>query len=279
MNEFHPHHFGVLNWNAIEFVRMGDLMKKQTLYIFVIMLVLSRIAIACSAPPSISKEDQLATIVASTLTAQPIDFTAIPTFTATSLPTVVNNAVATVSGPFYITTRAQNVNLRTQPGTLFPVSRVMSQGTRLQVLGFSPGGEWVYILNDEGINGWVDKNFVDEFPVEQFPSVEPGDIQRISGRVVDANGLPIRGIGFAIEQTTASKSLRTDSVTDAFGTFYAYLPKNLSGMWTISYISISSTSNAMTPECLADTNACGRPEPISVTVTLPVNTPLNFVWK
>ena len=254
-------------------------MKKQTLFTSVVLFVLSTLTTACSATPSISNEDQLATIVASTLTAQPIDFTAIPTLTATSLPTVVVDAIATANGPFYITTRAQNVNLRTQPGTLFPVSRVMSQGTRLQVLGLSPGGEWVYILNDEGINGWVDENFVDEFPAEQFPSVEPGDIQRISGRVIDANGLPISGIGFAIEQTTASKSLRTDSVTDAFGTFYAYLPKNLSGLWTISYISISANSNAMTPDCLANPSACGRPEPISVTITLPMNTQLNFVWK
>lgn len=254
-------------------------MKKKIRFIFAILLVLCALVAACSTTSSLSKEAQLATIVAGTLTAQPIAFTPIPTFTATSVPTVVINAVVTASGPVYLTTRAQNVNLRTQPGTLFPVSRVMPQGTRLQVLGLSPGGEWIYILNDEGINGWVDKNFVDEFPVEQFPSVEPGDIQRISGRVVDINGIPISGIGFALEQTTASKSLRTDSVTDAFGTFYAYLPKSFSGVWTVSYISISSTSNVMTPECLANTSACGQPEPISVTVTLPANTQLNFIWK
>lgn len=254
-------------------------MKKQTPFKFIVLFMLCALITACSVPPSISREDQLATIVASTLTAQPVVFTPIPTLTPTSLPTVIVDPIVTASGKYYIFTRAQNVNLRVQPGTLFQVSRVMAQGTRLQVLGLSPGGEWVYVLNDEGINGWVGISFVDVFPVEQFPFVEPGDVQRISGRVIDSNGLPINGIGFAVEQTTASKSLRTDSVTDAFGTFYAYLPKSLSGVWTVSYISISSTSNAMTPDCLAAASACGKPEPISVTVTLPANTPLNFVWK
>ena len=251
-------------------------MKKQ---IHLTIIILIAIGIACSASPSISKEDQLATIVAGTLTAQPVPFTPIPTLTATIMPTIAVTSVVTAGGPYYIFTRAQNVNLRIQPGTLFQVSRVMAQGTRLQVLGISHGGEWAYVLNDEGINGWVGISFVDAFPLEQFPVVEPRDSQLVSGRVLDSNGLPISGIGFAIEQTTASKSLRTDSTTDAFGVFYAYLPKNLSGVWTVSYISISSISNAMTPDCLANTSACGQPQPISITVTLPMNPQLNFVWK
>jgi hypothetical protein len=120
---------------------------------------------------------------------------------------------------------------------------------------------------------------VDVFPLEQFPIVQPRDSQLVSGHVLDSNGFPISGIGFAIEQTTVSKSLRTDSVTDASGVFYAYLPKNLSGAWTVSYISISSTSNAMTSDCLANTSACGQPQPNSISITLPTNTQLNFIWK
>jgi hypothetical protein len=250
-------------------------MKKQILLHTILLLL---IGTACSTPPSISKEGQLATIVAGTLTARPA-FTPIPAFTATVVPTQVTGSSATLSGPYYITTRAQNVNLRTQPGTLFPVSRVMAQGTRLQVLGLSPGEEWAYVLNDEGINGWVDITFVDEFSKSGFPTVEPTDIQLVSGRVLDANGLPVSGIGFAIEQTTASKFLRTDAATDSNGTFYAYLPKTLSGVWTVSYISIAVTSNAIDANCLSDSSLCGRPQPESVNVTLPATGPLNFVWN
>ena len=104
-------------------------MKKQTLFAFLVLLALD---MACGASPSISREAQLATVVAKTLTARPV-FTPIPTLTATSVPTDAINPVVTVSGPYYVHTGEQNVNLRTQPGILFPVSRVMPQGTRLQI--------------------------------------------------------------------------------------------------------------------------------------------------
>jgi uncharacterized protein YraI len=250
-------------------------MKKQTLFAFLVLLAFG---IACGSSPSISREDQLATVVAKTLTAQPV-FTSIPTLTATSIPTGVVTSVATASGPYYLYTGAQNVNLRTQPGTLFPVSRVMAQGTRLQVLGLSRGGEWVSVLNDEGISGWVGILTVDEFPVNQFPFVEPNDSQLLVGRVLDANGLPVSGINFAVEQKTASKSLRTDTATDTNGYFYAYLPKHLTGVWTVSYVSTLCTSNTMDANCKCIGGVCGQSQPASTNVTLPASGQLNFVWK
>jgi hypothetical protein len=257
-------------------------MKKQILssLMFLILLVT-----ACSQTPALPKEDQLATIVAKTLTAQPV-FTPVPastptprpTSTVTSMPTDTSLPVVTASGQLYIHTAAQNVNLRTQPGTLFPVSRVMPQGTRLQVLGLSPGGEWAYVLNDEGINGWVDISFVDAFPMEQILTVEPGDVNRITGRVLDENGLPVHGVGFAIVQQSGSKTLRTDAATDVSGTFYAYLPLTASGVWTVSYVSLDCKSNAMDANCNCLSNVCS-PDPVSIPVSLPVNAPLNFTWK
>ena len=258
-------------------------MKKQTLYIFVLLLLL---VAACTTVETLPREDQLATIVAKTLTAQPV-FTPNPTImaqppstaTVTSAPTDASPAVATVSGTVYVRTIVQNVNLRTQPGTLFQVSRVMPQGTRLQVFGLAPGGEWVYVLNDEGINGWVGIYIVDKFPTEQFPIVDPTDIQMVTGHVLDANGLPVSGIGYAIEQQSASKTLRTDAVTDATGTFYAFLPQSLSGVWTVSYVSVSCTSNTMDADCNCINGICGTSYPVSASVSLPVSEPLSFIWK
>ena len=257
-------------------------MKKQTLIPLMILLLL---VAACTPSPTLSRDDQLATIVALTLTAQPT--LPIPTFTETpdptstvmSIPTDAGPPVVTPGGPFYINTIVQNVNLRTQPGTLFPVSRVMPQGTRLQVLGLAPGGEWVSVLNDESIRGWVGTHVVDEFQVEGFPTVEPTDVQRLTGRVLDPNGLPVSGIGFAIQQQTASKTLRTDAHTDASGTFYAFLPRNLSGLWTVSHVSVACTSNTMDADCNCLNGLCGTAYPESASVSLPANAPLIFVWK
>ncbi len=263
-------------------------MKKLTLSSLLFLLLL--LGAACAPPATLSKEDQLATIVASTLTAQPT-FTSMPTFTPTlpvaPLPTVTTMGIPSDDGPpitnvsaqVYVRTNVQNVNLRTLPGTLFPVSRVMSQGTRLQVLGLSPGEEWVYVLNDEGIYGWVGVRVVDEFPIEQFPSVDPGDVQRITGRVLDANGLPVSGIGYAIEQKTDTKSLRTDAVTDASGTFYAYLPLSASGVWTVSHVSVACNSNIMDANCNCLNVVCGSSYPVSASISLPLGEPLLFAWK
>ena len=67
-------------------------------------------------------------------------FTPIPTLTHTAIiPTksiVLIPTFTPVPGPyvpFYVSTSADNVNLRTEPGTLFPVSRLLANGTRLQV--------------------------------------------------------------------------------------------------------------------------------------------------
>lgn len=258
-------------------------MKKPTLYTLILLLLLGP---ACTPLQALSKEDQLATIVAKTLTAQPI-FTPIPTITteppstatAASIPTDASPPVATASGEIFVRTIVQNVNLRTKPGTLFPVSRVMPQGTRLQALGLSPGGEWVYVLNDEGLNGWVGISLVEELPAEQLPIVEPGDVQRVTGRVLDVNGIPISGLGYAIEGQSGSKSLRTDAVTDATGTFYAYLPQSTSGVWTVSYVSIACTSNRMDANCNCLNGSCGMSYPESASISLPLSEPLTFTWK
>jgi hypothetical protein len=258
-------------------------MKKLTLYLILLLMLVA----SCSPSETLPREDRLATIVAKTLTAIPADFTQIPTLSETPVPTAANLStpgspvptVATADEPVYVRTIVQNVNLRTNPGTLFQVSRVMPEGTRLQVLGLSPGGEWVYVLNDEGINGWVGIDIVEGFSTEQFPTVEPEDVQRITGRVSDEKGQPVSGIGYAIEGQNTSTPLRTDAVTDAIGMFYAYLPQSFSGVWTVSYVSVSCTSNTMDADCNCLNNVCGTSYPLSATITLPVTEPLIFTWK
>ena len=258
-------------------------MKKILLYIILLLLIL---VAACKPSETLPREVRLATIVAKTLTAIPT-FTSVPSLTETptpatsNIPIGTNTTAATVNGPVFVRTVVQNVNLRTNPGMLFQVSRVMPEGTRLQVLGLSPGQEWVSVLNDEGINGWVGIHVIEDFPTGQFPTVEPTDVQRITGRVLDENGQPISGIGYAIVQQNTSKTLRTDAVTDVTGMFYAYLPQSVSGVWTVSYLSISCTSNTMDTACNCVGGRCGMPDPLTTDIDLPRSPDkiLQFTWK
>jgi hypothetical protein len=180
----------------------------------------------------------------------------------------------------FVVTSAQNVNLRTLPGLLFPVSRVMAQGTELQVLGRAPGGEWLNVLTEESIVGWVQVNFVrGGYDGPPPPMIEPGNVQLVTGRVLDAAGQPVTGIGFSVTQGTASNAPRADATTDETGTFYAFLPQSASGSWIVGYTSIACTSSVMDAHCDCLGGACGEPHPDSLTITLPASGILIFTWE
>jgi SH3-like domain-containing protein len=221
----------------------------------------------------------------------PVSFTPIPTLTprltleATSKAVIPTPQPTTTLErgsfiPYFVATSADNVNLRTQPGTLFPVSRLLAKGTRLQVLGHAPGGEWLYVQTDSHIYGWVLFWLVnggqDSGPT---PLVEPQNVQLVTGRVVDVSGVPISGIGFAITQGTGPTAARGDATSDVAGQFYAYLPMSASGQWFVTFVSVSCTSNTMDAKCNCIGGVCGRSDPDRVAIMLPIESPLQFIWK
>jgi SH3-like domain-containing protein len=228
-------------------------------WIMFILLVL--LSLACSsqvtvfatpAPPNVE------TLVAGTLVVLTENA---PKITNTSVPTLTSvpaSATPDEFGGIYVYTTVENVNLRTNPGTLFTVSRVMPQGTRLQLLGRAPGSEWLNVQNDEGVVGWVNVN-----------------VLIVAGSVLTESGTPVSGIGFAVYQG----SRRTDAMTNADGQFYAFLPPSMSGVWTVEYASVACTSNTMDSSCNCIGGRCGSANPASASVQLPQVEPLGFVWK
>ncbi len=255
-------------------------MKKLTFLKFlpIPFLLLGVLACGVTGTP-MPTPDTLGTIVAETLTSMPV----IPTQTVATpdqaifspippLPSSTPEAV----GTRYVRTQAQNVNLRVNPGRLFKVSRVLAQGTRLQLLGVAPGGQWLNVVNDEGVIGWVGVDFVSGgFDGPPAPVVEPKDVLVVTGTVLDANGSPVNGIGFAVVQG----SQRDDASTDETGTFYSFLPTKFPGAWTVSFVSVACTSELPDDKCRCVGDACAKVNPESVTVTVPMSAPISFVWK
>ena len=255
-------------------------MKKFTFLNFLPVLILLFALIACGVLGTpVPTPDKLGTVVAETLTSIPVistrtESTPVPG-TFTPIPAPASSTPEAV-GTWYVYTQAQNVNLRVNPGRLFKVSRVLPQGTRLQLLGFAPGRQWLNVVNDEGVIGWVGIDFVtggSDGP--QPPVVNPKDVQVVTGKVLDVNGNPIGGIGFAIVQG----SQREEVSTDGTGTFFAFLPTKFSGTWDVSFVSVACTSNTMDLNCNCLGGVCGKPGPEAVSITLPMSTPLSFVWK
>lgn len=250
-------------------------MRKYSItFLVFVSLILSGCGVLGTPVPT---HDELATIVAATLTSIPPasstpEVATSEPFMLTPTPTLTPETV----GIRYLYTSADNVNLRVNPGRLFKVSRVMTKGTKLQVLGVSPGGAWLNVLNDEGISGWVGVDFVTGgFDGPPLPVVTPKDAQLVTGKVLDSNGNPIDGIGFALVQNNN----RDDASTDDTGTFYFYLPLNLSGSWTLSFVSVNCTSSTMDANCQCVGGVCGKPDPEVMTILLPISTSLAFTWK
>ena len=236
--------------------------------------MVSQILGNCSSAPTETFDHQVETLVASTLAAHtPIA----PQATFTSVP--ILTPVPATSEPFgevYVYTTAQNVNLRSDPGMLFTVSRVMPQDTQLRLLGQAPGGEWLQVVNQEGIEGWVNVNVVlMAYDGPPPPIVEPTNVYLVTGSVFTESGTPVSGVGFAIVQGAR----RTDASTDENGQFHAYLPSTLSGAWQVEYVSISCRSNTMDTNCNCINGVCGSPDPANASMVLPLDHELNFVWK
>lgn len=254
-------------------------MKITRLRIVLVLLVL--VGLACSSQVDFfetPRSPSVEMLVAGTLTV--LTKTApVVTLTPTSVPTMTAVPESPTVAPFgevYVYTIADNVNLRIQPGMLFQVSRVMPKNTKLKLLGQSPGGQWLNVMNDESIVGWVNVNVVSiSYEVPPPPVIQPTDVILITGTVTTELGTPVSGIGFAVEKGAR----RTDAVSDESGQFYAYLPRNMSGTWTVSYASVSCKSNTMDQNCNCINNSCGTANPTSATVILPQREPLNFVWK
>jgi Bacterial SH3 domain len=221
----------------------------------------------------------------------PVSFTPIPTLTPTIVlqptpaPLIPSPPATSTLGagpftPYFATTSAENVNLRTEPGTLFPVSRLLAKGTRLQVLGHAPGGEWLYVQTDTHIYGWVLYALLDGGQDHgPTPLVQPQNVLSVKGRIADLAGVPISGIGFAITQMKGTRELRGDATSDSSGQFYEYLPMTAVGQWAVRYVSVACTSNTMDAGCNCIGGKCGMPDPAVVPVTLPFNGELQFVWK
>lgn len=243
------------------------------------LILLAILSLACSSNVSIVETAppvNAETLVAGTMavyTAQA------PTATNTFIPTSTAPSASSTPKPFgevYVYTTVENVNLRTNPGLLFTVSRVLSQNTRLRLLGQAPGGEWLSVMNDEGISGWVNSNVVlVAYDGPPAPVVEPDNVILVTGSIATELGTPVSGIGFAVTQG----SRRTDAISNADGSFYAYLPSNMSGVWTVGYVSIACTSNTMDENCNCKSGYCGSPYPESISVELPQIEPLNLIWK
>jgi hypothetical protein len=175
------------------------------------------------------------------------------------------------------------LKVRMNPGFAFESLLMVQMSDELTVLGTAPGNEWTYVKTPSGTEGWVFTQMLQSsVDLTKIPVKEPSNLAVIKGRVTDANGAPIQGVGFDVLQGTESQDATNAVVTDANGVFYLFLPDASTGTWTISYNSIACASNVWTDSSCTTykTGYTGSIDPTNQTVSLPQgDNMLTFTWK
>lgn len=208
--------------------------------------------------------------------------TALPTSSATvPSPTPSITPSSTEFVPFPVPIWADSVNLRAGPGYLFPVIRILRQGTLLRLKGRSPGGEWFYAENPDAIHGWVFGMLLDQDPrLAEIPFREPQNAELLRGFVADADGIPIQGVSFSVSKGTGPSAPTNVVHTDASGEFFSFLPPGSDGAWTVTHTGIACASNVWQGDGCAEykNGYQGLVDPHAVVVMLPSADPLVFLW-
>lgn len=212
-----------------------------------------------------------------------VDLMPAPTYTPEPTLAPTQTYVPTASPaafvPFHVTTWADNVVLRTNPGYLFDKLGILKKYASLLVVGRSEGAEWLLVQTEDHRSGWVFTKLVETMgrPLGPVPVVTPADVLLVKGRVTDDSGKLISGVQFALVQGTGDNAPRNDAMTDETGVFFAFMPQQSSGTWWMSYVAIACTSNIMDASC----NFSGEPDPKGVNIQLPRDAgPIwEFKWR
>ena len=88
--------------------------------------------------------------------------TATPTSTPTSTPTPSPAPAATAKPACTIAiVTTTGLNIRSGPSTDFPVIAGLAWGDSVAVLGQSSGGAWIFVLTNDGTQGWITRSLTD----------------------------------------------------------------------------------------------------------------------
>jgi hypothetical protein len=197
----------------------------------------------------------------------------------TEMPAPAEAPTPTPYTPFTVSSMVDHANIRTNPGKLFEVIASASQGGLMQVLGKAPGGEWFFIRQENGVQGWIFGQLLEtDQDLQAVPVFMPANVMVLEGRIMKENGQPVSGIQFAFVQEQNGQMLRNDGNSDENGIFFVFMPVEISGTWTVSYTAISCSSNTMDAACNCLEGVCGTVAPSVQTITLPQVEPVLFSW-
>lgn len=240
----------------------------------IIVLLLTACSQATPSQPTLAPTPTAGVLLMPTDTAAPIPATVEP-LSPTPTPQMVGTAVP--YQPFEATISVDNFKLRSGPGFLFDAIALYAANEQVLIIGAAPGDAWYFVQTSDHLSGWMKAEYL-EFNGDSttIPLIQPGNVQAIIGHVTtnDTKG-PASGIGVLISpQKGYTGSNGDNTLTDASGTFYFYLPPHLEGDFFVELNGYNCEGNLMVGRCELPYKF-----PIAQPLTLPMpqNVTLEFV--
>lgn len=168
----------------------------------------------------------------------------------TLTPTVAPTETLQVYAQKQVEVSVEALNMRSGPGSVFEIVKRITKGSLLWILGRSQGDDWLLARDEANQAGWVSSNFIYyQGSLQDIPLFLPANALTITGRIVDQNQQPIPGVNLAVMKGNGSENVRTDIYSDSEGNFYAYLPEDTTGPWTLEIVGVLCTSSIMDANC------------------------------
>ena len=199
-------------------------------------------------------------------TAAPTEPLPTPTSTASPEPTTTQQPTSTPELPTLTPAPAQpalaevlakRLNLRTGPGTVFPILDSLEEGEQVIVIGKALGDEWVKVElpgeedgEDPVLTGWLAADLL-ALPtaIEYLGYTDVQQSWLVEGKVLEEQGSPVDGVAVAVSQGMGPDEMRTNTYTLDNGRFYAYLPWDAGGIWQVSVTGVACSSRLMLDDC------------------------------
>ena len=195
-----------------------------------------------------------------------------PTPTAKLLVTQTSTPFSPIQGVISV----QNFKLRNGPGFLFDTVGLYDENTSVSIYGRSLGGGWYFVTTPDSRSGWMKSEYFtlnEDITQIPFYAFSNGDL--IYGHVRNSAGVPMSGVSIVIWPSTSENPAEQDStLTDDTGTYYLYLPKTLSGYFTIGENGYNCQSNAVDSSC---NFLYGNPSAQSIEIPHPSDISIEFV--